>query len=1612
MLQFVEHFDRHAPGSVARAVGIFRFLEAVAETQVRMVRETTAFARGGDTAVIWLDELTDHPLVRLNAEDPDAPLLSVRRAGDNAAAPSYDALFSAQIAAQARSEDLELVLGVGLLAYAPESGESVCRHLLTLPVRLDLDEHSGRIDLRPEASAAPVAEGTRFLDPAMVADEAALAALEASAGDYAGNLLDRAWLRPFLRSMVTAIDPAGELALDEPLGQPGPTARCSVAPALILRERRNEGLSQLLGTIADTIQRTGRVPAGLLPLIDPDHIPPALPDPEPGAIVDIDGEIFPPLPLNETQRRILAKVDQSAQVVVQGPPGTGKTHLIAAMLTHLLAQGRRVLVTAQTDKALAQVRAMMPDSIRPLAVSVLNTTADNAADLREAVETLAQQSLHNDPVSRDERVQRQLRDLDRMAGERAEAYAEIVEARARETRSWPESGIDDTIVGIRRHQASRAPEDEWVATYFDADHPEPGVDGEQLRSYRELSLASRRQSSESVYLIEQSLPEPKDFSDLTQRRVEALRNVRRFRDEVGGRWVKALLSQPPLQRKEFQATLVGLQATLDKLRQSNRPWMADAISDVLSGGLAQWNERRARIAELHADALTADEAVGSADEVIIAGSITGLEPIAMSLRAHVADSPLKVDPQGQPRLGLLTRRPVRAATELFERVTVNGHPPVSEADLDILLGHLGLLRLLRLLDEEWNRVTRGSIGQRLREHTDELRVLTELTDFGARLQGIDDWFQRQGWDAPDWRDFQSGRELIATMGALPELEHEKGTRRELEKLRKRTAREASTPHAADCVVALHEAVDNGDPQAYARAYQQNQKLLSQRDGDTERTRLRQLIEAFSPELAVDLADPDSASSAEWERRLNGFDEAWAWARTEHWLAAHEPVDAEPLRERVAVLEDAITRTVERLAGERAWAAALSPDRLTATTRTALTAYTQQVRQLGKGTGRFASRQRAEIRETMNQCRGAVPVWIMPLYRVIDQIEPLEHSFDVIIVDEASQAGLDSLFLHCLAPRIVVVGDDKQVSPAGVGQDRQTLRDLVRRYVPDHPHAQLWANPMRSLFDEATMRYGHRLVLTEHHRSVPEIIEFSNREFYQPDGIRLEPVRQFARSQLDPVRTIFVPDASLDNQDINRAEVEAVVSEIERCVADPDYGGLTFGVVTLLGSSQAKAIETELMRRIPVQEWARRDLLCGEAPAFQGSERDVMFVSMVAAPDGRRLVAQTQDVIAQRYNVAITRARDQVVLVHSVREPDLTNPADLRRRLLSYCTAVENASRQPQMVIDDVPDDVLVPPFDSLLEQQIFNLLCRDGYLVRAQQELLGFRIDLVVEGRHGNLAIECEDDAWEGPQEYARQLRRRRELETSGWSFVTVRRSEFEADPEAVYAMLETALQELDIDPMDLGPAPRRATGIDAGDDEPEVIVEGPEVPFGPEWEAAERKAPVPASAPRVAELEDYIAFDTSLPDPATMTADDLAGALLEIVAVEGPVSGTRLEQAYASAAGLPRLVARQRVALGQALAALVKADRVVVENLRKVDDWHDHAFRLSDQPWARARTLGPRRLEQVPLSEVALLLDLAHYQVRDGSEDDRFRAVLRQLGLARLDERVRRFLRTADELG
>lgn len=1550
-------------------------------------------------------------------------LWAEQEAADAPVRDLYGQLFRTHVTAGNRAEDMEIIVGACLLRWNPGSGDAMSRHLLTMPLVGQIDDRSGTLTFSLDSSALGLAVEVDMIDPALIPSREVLHSITDAAADFGASPMDEPAIGDIARAFVNRLSAEGRYEATMSPAPMGDHPVVSWAPALILRNRTNTGLVAVFDGIAAEIEESGGVPEGLAPLVDPDRVPSTERDSSPGALFDVDGEIFSPLPLNEQQRRIIERVDRSAQTIVQGPPGTGKTHTAAALLSHLLAQGKRVLVTAHTDRALEEVRGKLPEQVRTLAVSVIGNSRAEMADLKVAVETIARKSVEHDRDEAAQSIRRSETEIEVLRRRRIELAEQLVLSRESETIQREHRGYTGTLAQIAQRLQEEAPLHEWIEAYVDEEATSAPMSVTNSQALRWLDLLPDdldekvEQEAAKRHVDRSGLPRPEEYTRLVALRAEADSAAEARVAEASASAGLMLRHVDSERRSQIKGALEDVVATLRRSALFPGAWVKEAVRDIRGGFPHVWQDRARSIGALVDMAAQHVDAVGLGHEIRISGNAAQVAALAENLREHVAASgTLKTHPDGTAKIGMFAAAPVKAARALLEETRVDGRSPVSIEQLDLLVQHLKAERVLADLDRSWPEGTmipeEDTHRERLSWHTAQLRQLQLLIELADAIAATSRRLLGEGLDVPDWQRNESVEQYLRTIDAVEAQSRAAAAAVPLVTLAERLTAETVHPDISVVDIALREAVREDDPSAYANAWSWLDRLAAARERITEREELGATMEQAMSRLARAVRDDPGA--AHWPARLGRLQQSWTWRVVGAWVVAQESLDANALQAQITHTEQGLRNQAETIAALRAWNHAVAPDRLTQGARADLTQYSQLVRRLGKGTGKYAAQQRHEIKQVMDRCRPAVPVWILPIYRLPDQLRMTQNMFDVVLVDEASQAGLDATFLQYLAPKIVVIGDDKQVSPSAVGVDREQLRKLADQYLYDDRYKASWQDPERSLFDDALMRFGGQITLVEHRRCVPEIIGFSNRIAYEPDNIRLLPVRQYGANRLEPIKAVHVDGVAegASGNRVNRAEARALVDQLKRCLTDPRYDGKTFGVISLTGGRQAQIIETMLLEEVSAEEWSLRQLRVGNAPEFQGSERHVIFLSMVASWDpSTRIAALTREMYVQRYNVAVSRAQDQLWLFHSLSLEQVPRADDLRHQLLDYCYGIMRKGRDLAPGLSElVPEDVRVEPFDSLFEQRVHNRIVERGFTVVPQLEAQGYLIDLVVVGGAARLAVECDGDAWHGPDAYQRDLARQRELERCGWTFCRIRESEFYVDPARAMRGVWQALDTLDIrafgddvedsDGAVPAPAPDDTCNDEvAGIAPPQPQTDEHEVPDRetPAHEASEPEAPTEMSDAeaerRVPRLDPYHPFRGSVPQTAEASPEQIAAGLIEIVRVEGPVLGHRLRSVYTRASGLRRQGPLIAIALERALAAAVQDGLMITENPLHAAGHADHTFRLPDQPRVRSRVLGERTLDEVPADELAVLLRAARESDPGATENERFRAVLAQLG-------------------
>jgi len=577
---------------------------------------------------------------------------------------------------------------------------------------------------------------------------------------------------------------------------------------------------------------------------------------------------------------------------------------------------------------------------------------------------------------------------------------------------------------------------------------------------------------------------------------------------------------------------------------------------------------------------------------------------------------------------------------------------------------------------------------------------------------------------------------------------------------------------------LHHAITHVDTKWYHQAYVQLTSLHADAVLSRRRQQYLQQLEAVAPTWAAAIRH---RSGVHGMGSMPGdANQAWLWRQLHDELEKRGRTSMGELQAKIADRSHKLREITAQLVEKKAWSAQVR--RTTLGQRQALQGWKLLIRKAGKGTGIRAPRLLAEARKLMPLCQSAVPVWIMPMSRVVENFVPGQNRFDVVIIDEASQADVMALTGLYFGNEVLVVGDDEQVSPDAVGQRLDEVQRMIDTYLTDVPNAALY-DGKSSIYDLAKTSFPE-VQLREHFRCVAPIIQFSNHLSYGGD---IRPLRDASEVIRRPATVAYRVEGALSNAKVNEKEAQAVTSLLLAATEHPAYRDATFGVISLLGDDQARLIESLLRRFLPATEYQKRLIRCGNSAQFQGDERDVMFLSVVHAPsvDGPlRMLADPDNRTRKRFNVAASRARDQMWVVHSLDPQIDLKEGDLRKRLILHAQNPYQFDRQLEE---------LEQRTESEFEKQVLRRLVEAGYRVTPQWWVGGFRIDMVVEGGGKRLAVECDGDRWHPQENLAEDMARQAILERLGWRFVRIRGSQFFRDPDQAMGTVYGRLRSLDI---------------------------------------------------------------------------------------------------------------------------------------------------------------------------------------------------------------------------
>ncbi len=1104
-------------------------------------------------------------------------------------------------------------------------------------------------------------------------------------------------------------------------------------------------------------------------------------------------ELFFPKAYNDEQVQIIQMLKVHDGVVVQGPPGTGKTHTIANIICHYLALGKRVLVTSMKDPALAVLQEKLPDSIRPLAISLLTSEAEGMKQFEFAINKIASE------VTRIDKSAYRL-EIEEIDG-RIESLHGLIAKTDKEISSWANLNLNKIVIDddelapmdAAKLVVTSRKETDWFPDRLLIDSRfKPLFGNKEISTLREIRYSIGGDLQYLGIRIPQisEFPETnrliqvhKDLSRLSALKLEELKGLVPPLINSDSEFIKATISvaseisnQRLLLQELDNAQQTWIGGLQQYLRRSQKNEILDLFHTLKEEILITLHSRKQFLSR----PVSIGENLDTNEEVVEA-----IQNLAKGKRAFGLS-------------GLLGKN---VQKKILDSILIVTTKPVSSSDWEHVLNLIQFQQKCRFLLVRWNTlsyeislptlesipVSLVSAGLAIELYEKIIKSIEVEEEITRKLKLL-----LPSWEKVD--DLPYSHEALQEAERI--LNHHLTRHRLAETW---VVKESFLSALYGCGGTITDQLKNflserlgceniSDIEIQTEwselmlELRRVNDLTSQLNNLTDITKL--IDESGAPIWAENLRTK-VRSGINDEILPDNWKEVWRICRLISFVNSIDGrKDLSRLSKLRSELESDLAKLYQEAVNKRTWLKLA--ENSTHDVRAALEAYRSAIRKIGKGKGVRAGRYRQDARFAAERANQAIPCWIMPHYRICESLPATFGSFDLVIIDEASQSDLTALPAILRGQKVLIVGDDKQVSPEGIGLEETKVRNLMTRFLlnqVDIYRPQM--APDRSIYDLFKVVFSKSAVmLHEHFRCVSPIIEYSKREFYNHELIPLR-IPKVSERLDPPLVDVYVKDG-YRNGKLNLPEARFIVDEIKCITENPELSNRTIGVVSLLGNEQAFIIMQMLNDEIGEKLVTAYKITCGDARTFQGKERDIMFLSMVASPG--KVTAQSSDMFAQRFNVAASRARDRMYLVRSLQFEDLSSADILRAGLLQHFQAPFTQNEEEVGNYREL--------CESPFEREVFDFLVERGYRVIPQVEVGAYRIDMVVEGDNDNrLAIECDGDRYHGPDQWDKDMRRQRILERAGWKFWRCFASAFVLELQAVTQDLVETLNASEIYP-------------------------------------------------------------------------------------------------------------------------------------------------------------------------------------------------------------------------
>ncbi len=382
----------------------------------------------------------------------------------------------------------------------------------------------------------------------------------------------------------------------------------------------------------------------------------------------------------------------------------------------------------------------------------------------------------------------------------------------------------------------------------------------------------------------------------------------------------------------------------------------------------------------------------------------------------------------------------------------------------------------------------------------------------------------------------------------------------------------------------------------------------------------------------------------------------------------------------------------------------------------------------KDVGDLSSGRFKRLRKSLDDLKRFFPAWITTNQSINNSIPLQDGVFNLVVIDEAGQCDIPSVIpLLYRAKRAVFIGDPEQFRHITSIKDEVEYAIAKASGVEDV--IDNWCFTTRSAFDRAFASTDCASFLKQHYRCHPDIIEFSNFNFYDGKLVTQTSLNQFSKLPIQETGLIWHhTEGSVVKEQKgawNPDEVSKAVELFDKWAqqglfAAPD---LTYGIITPFRRQVAEL--NKAFSRLPWFKAVENRFTIGTAHSFQGSECDVLVYSPVVAENMEKHLVKFASAQNDLINVTVTRAKNLLYIIGDIHACQKVSPDTPLYELANYAEKLQKRQRHPL----------------NFAEKGLANVLDELGLSYIPQYEIGGYRLDFLVNAASGQrYDVEVDGD--------------------------------------------------------------------------------------------------------------------------------------------------------------------------------------------------------------------------------------------------------------------------------